>query len=74
MDFELPSLSRREFLSKSTVGAGLMLGAPPFSKLRRQVPLVMTSVWASLAAANSMKCSSTLWLTYQAFGMWLLVI
>ena len=32
MDFELPSLSRREFLSKSTIGAGLVLGAPSILK------------------------------------------
>ena len=73
MDFELPSLSRREFLSKSTIGAG-RARCTSILKAKRQVPLVMTSVWASLAAANSMKCYSTLWLTYQAFGMWLPVI
>ena len=34
MDFELPSLSRREFLSKSTIGAGLVLGAPSILKAK----------------------------------------
>ena len=34
MDFELPSLSRREFVSKSTIGAGLVLGAPSILKAK----------------------------------------
>jgi predicted dehydrogenase len=34
MNFELPPLSRREFLSKSTLGAGLVLGAPSILKAK----------------------------------------
>ncbi|HAV13610.1 MAG TPA: gfo/Idh/MocA family oxidoreductase, partial [Opitutae bacterium] len=34
MKFELPRLSRREFLSKSTLGAGLVLGAPSILKAK----------------------------------------
>ena len=34
MGFELPSLSRREFLSKSTIGAGLVIGAPSILKAK----------------------------------------
>jgi len=34
MNLELPSFSRREFLSKSTLGAGLVLGAPSILKAK----------------------------------------
>jgi predicted dehydrogenase len=34
MDFELPRLSRREFLSKSSIGAGLVLGTPSILKAK----------------------------------------
>lgn len=34
MNFELPKLSRRDFLSRSTLGAGLVLGAPSILKAK----------------------------------------
>jgi len=34
MNFELPSLSRRDFITKSTLGAGLVLGAPSVLKAK----------------------------------------